>query len=438
MSLPSQAPRAAAVGRAHVRTHHRRGFRLPPIAIAGLVVVVGVGTAWWLTQGDGSGGASPLGPDAAKAGDQLLDDPYAREQAALRTDGANRTTDRGAGERGNAQLPTDPPPPTDPPVTISQGGTGPGSVKTGFVADRGLTIDQPRTLGESLEGAIEPEQGPAGEPASGSGGAGANPPPASGAFQRALTSAEQRLAANDPVAARSILSGALGDRTLGEEHRSQLRARLTEINQQLVFSATVVKGDPLTDTYEIASGDRLSGLPAKLGLAIDWRLLQRINAIPDPNKIRLGQKIKLVRGPFHAVVDKSDYRLDLYAGPPEEEREWTYIRSFRVGLGELDSTPTGSFIVKRESKLINPHWVNPRTGERFDQNDPKNPIGERWIGLDGLGADSVKTGYGIHGTIDPASIGQQKSMGCVRMNDTEVELAYETLVEGISRVRIQD
>ena len=50
----------------------------------------------------------------------------------------------------------------------------------------------------------------------------------------------------------------------------------------------------------------------------------------------------------------------------------------------------------------------------------------------------MKTGYGIHGTIDPASIGQQKSMGCVRMNDTEVELAYETLVEGISRVRIQD
>ncbi|MCC7388501.1 MAG: L,D-transpeptidase family protein [Phycisphaerales bacterium] len=415
-----------------MRTHHRRGFRLPPIAIAGLVVVVGVGTAWWLTRGDGSGGANPLGPDSARAGDQLLDDPYAREQAALRTEDASHTTDRGVG--GHA----DPQPPADPPVTISQGGTGPGSGGTGFVADRGLTIDQPRTLGESLEGAIEPAQGPAGAPVSEPGGAGANPPPASGAFQRALTSAEQRLAANDPVAARSILSGALGDRAIGEEHRSQLRARLTEINQQLVFSATVVKGDPLADTYEIASGDRLSGLPAKLGLAIDWRLLQRINAIPDPDKIRLGQKIKLVRGPFHAVVDKSDYRLDLYAGPPEEEREWTYIRSFRVGLGELDSTPTGGFIVKRESKLINPHWVNPRTGERFDQNDPKNPIGERWIGLDGLGADAVKTGYGIHGTIDPGSIGQQKSMGCVRMNDTEVELVYEVLVEGISRVRIQD
>ncbi len=235
-----------------------------------------------------------------------------------------------------------------------------------------------------------------------------------------------------------ILNEVLQDGGIGNAERSQLRARLTEINQELIFSATVVAGDPMTDTYEIVRGDRLSKLPGKLGLAVDWRLLQRVNAIPDPNKIRLGQKIKLVRGPFHAVVDKSDYRLDLYAGPPEEEGAWVYIRSFRVGLGEGDSTPTGNFVVKRQSKLINPHWVNPRTGERFAADNPENPIGERWIGIEGLGADAVKTGYGLHGTIEPSSIGQQKSMGCVRMHGSDVELVYEVLVEGISRVRIQD
>jgi lipoprotein-anchoring transpeptidase ErfK/SrfK len=37
------------------------------------------------------------------------------------------------------------------------------------------------------------------------------------------------------------------------------------------------------------------------------------------------------------------------------------------------------------------------------------------------------TGYGIHGTVDPASIGRQMSMGCVRLGEREVEVAYELI-----------
>lgn len=426
MSLPSQAPRAAATGRTHVRTHRRRGFRLPRLVIVGFVVVVCVGTAWWLTRGDKPRTGNPMGPDAASAGDQtLVPDPFERDDSALRTKGSTPTVAR----RGT---PTNQPASQgrqDPPVTISQGGSDAGAGETGATPGRALNIDQPRTLGESLDGASESATE---DPAP------AKPAPPSGALQRAVAAAEQRLAANDPVAARSVLNQALRDGSLGEDQRSQIRARLTEINQQLIFSATVVPGDPLTGTYEIAGGDRLSTLPGKLGLAVDWRLLQRINGIADPNKIRLGQKLKIVRGPFNAVVHKDAYRLDLFAGPPEDERDWVYVRSFQVGLGEGDSTPTGAFVVKRDSKLVDPNWVNPRTGERFDHTDPKNPIGERWIGLEGLGADASKTGYGIHGTIDPDSIGQQRSMGCVRMRDDDVEMVYELLVEGISRVRIAD
>ncbi|VAX39224.1 hypothetical protein MNBD_PLANCTO03-764 [hydrothermal vent metagenome] len=40
--------------------------------------------------------------------------------------------------------------------------------------------------------------------------------------------------------------------------------------------------------------------------------------------------------------------------------------------------------------------------------------------------------------MEPSSIGQQKSMGCVRMLSGDVELVYEMLVEGISRVRVVD
>jgi len=108
-----------------------------------------------------------------------------------------------------------------------------------------------------------------------------------------------------------------------------------------------------------------------------------------------------------------------------------------VGLGEKGSTPDGNFIVKKGSKLTNPPWTNPRTGEHFDANDPKNPIGKFWIGLEGVGDSSTCTGYGIHGTIDPDSIGQQRSMGCVRMGAEDIAMMFELMGEQLSTVKIQ-
>lgn len=419
MGLPSQTPRTAATGRTFVRTHRKRRWRMGPLAVAAVIVLIGAGGAWWLTRGGGEDGRGALGPSTAVADDRILDDPYARD--VVQTPAADPVAQRR---------------PQPAPVEIQQGGSG----QAAPVEETGFVLQDPRPLGETLRQSPEIGGAPRETPAPASSPA-QTPPPASagsGAFDRAMQAASARVEAGDPVAARSVLSDALRDPGLSEAERSRVRARLTELNQELIFSPKVVAGDPLTDTYTIESGDSLSRLPNKLGLAIDWRVIQAVNGIDNPNHIRLGQKVKVLRGPFHAVVDKSDYRLDLYAGAPDEPGRWTYIRSFRVGLGEDDSTPTGSFVVRRDSKLINPHWVNPRTGERFDQNDPKNPIGEHWIGLDGVGEDAVKTGYGIHGTIEPGSIGQQKSMGCVRMLDDDVELMYGLLVEGISRVRIEE
>jgi lipoprotein-anchoring transpeptidase ErfK/SrfK len=176
----------------------------------------------------------------------------------------------------------------------------------------------------------------------------------------------------------------------------------------------------------------------KLDLTTDWRLIQRVNGIKNPGAIKIGQKLKIVRGPFHAVVTKSAYRLDLFAGSPDEPDQWTFIKSFKVGLGEGDSTPIGNFVVRANSKLVNPTWVNPRNpSEKYAADDPKNPIGEYWMGIDGVGDSAQFKGFGIHGTIDPASIGQQKSMGCVRLGDEDVKLMYELLTERISVVQIK-
>lgn len=250
-----------------------------------------------------------------------------------------------------------------------------------------------------------------------------------------IDAGERALAANKLVEGRALLSKALLAKDATEAEKASIRTKLTTINQDLLFSNKVTPGDPLVASYSIQPNDALSKIARKQQLAVDWRLIQRINRI-DPNRLNVGQKVKLVTGPFHAIVDKSDFRLDLFAGSPEDSNNWVYIRSFPVGLGENDGTPLGTFVIRKDSKLVNPPWTNPRTGEHFGADDPKNPIGERWLGFEGVGAASAHTGYGLHGTIDPESIGKSKSMGCVRMADDDIALVYEMLVEQVSVVKV--
>lgn len=247
----------------------------------------------------------------------------------------------------------------------------------------------------------------------------------------------RRLAAeNDRVGARALLSRVLREPRLSRAEANLLRDELSAINAQLVFGRVVEPGDPLVEEYKVAAGDSLSRIASRRELATHWKLIQRVNGLSDPTKIRLGQTLKLVRGPFHAIVDKSDFRMDIWHGPPSDPTRWIYIRSFDVGLGEADGTPVGTFVISA-NKLENPGWVNPRDGqERYAPNDPKNPIGEFWLGLDGVGTSQGVTGYGIHGTIDPSSVGRNLSMGCVRLRDEDIAVVYELLAEQVSVVDI--
>ncbi|MFI4882486.1 MAG: L,D-transpeptidase family protein, partial [Phycisphaerales bacterium JB064] len=251
-----------------------------------------------------------------------------------------------------------------------------------------------------------------------------------------IQQAEAAIKANDPITARERYNQALlSDRATAAD-RAHIREQMANLNQDLIFSPRVYPDDPFATVYEVQGGDSLAKIAQSEGVATEWLLIQRVNRLSNPNNIYKGQKLKLVRGPFHAVVSKSAFRMDVYVGPPEEIDQWVYVRSFRVGLGEQDGTPLGAFKVRRHSKLINPFWRNPRTGEEFAADDPANPIGEHWVGLRGLGQAETFSGYGIHGTVEPESIGRSMSMGCVRMLPEDVALVYELLTEDISEVHI--
>ena len=50
--------------------------------------------------------------------------------------------------------------------------------------------------------------------------------------------------------------------------------------------------------------------------------------------------------------------------------------------------------------------------------NPENILGTRWMGFKN---SPGLTGFGIHGTTRPESIGREESSGCIRMGRSDVE-----------------
>jgi lipoprotein-anchoring transpeptidase ErfK/SrfK len=110
---------------------------------------------------------------------------------------------------------------------------------------------------------------------------------------------------------------------------------------------------------------------------------------------------------------------------------------FPVGLGAEDTTPTGRWKIR--NKLTHPPYYPPRGGKVIGADDPANPLGGYWMGLEGVeGAAVGQDSYGIHGTNEPDSIGKRCSMGCIRMRNEDVTFVYELLVAHDSIVTVKD
>jgi lipoprotein-anchoring transpeptidase ErfK/SrfK len=422
MALPSQSDRTSELGRAYVYREKGAGYtprsgnhQKTIVAIVGSLIIIG--TAWGIVRILPSG--TPKESTQASA-----PTPITAGFSAAPEPAPTFTFQTGKPEPTRQATPA--PDPTTQPAT--EPAKTPEGTRPKLDDPSKLIVEDPSKSPKPVE-AVPQSPAPAAEAAPQT----QLPPSASTADVVSLIAQAESRITSDPVQARVLYSKAY--RAAAPSDQASIRAKLEELNKTLVFSAKVTPGDPLAEVYAVASGDSLVKIAKKRDLGVDWRFIQRINNA-DPRTLRVGQKLKLVRGPFHAVVHKSDYRIDVFQGAPDDPNSWIYIHSCKVGLGEGNSTPVGTFVIRKGSKLVNPHWVNPRTGQKFDKDDPANPIGEHWLGLEGVGDSAALTGYGLHGTIDPASIGQQRSMGCVRMADADIALVYEMLEEQISVVKI--
>ncbi len=142
-------------------------------------------------------------------------------------------------------------------------------------------------------------------------------------------------------------------------------------------------------------------------------LIMKSNNLSN-DRIAVGRKIKVWTAPFSIVVDKSQNTLLLKSA---EEVIKTYV----VSTGVNNSTPVGNF--KIVNKIPNPPWFKPGAEKPIPASSPENILGSRWMGFD-------LSGYGIHGTTQPGSLGRQATQGCVRMSNSDVEEVYTIISVG--------
>lgn len=195
---------------------------------------------------------------------------------------------------------------------------------------------------------------------------------------------------------------------------SQIRASYEQANIRWLFSKSLMPGSKI---YKVKAGEALFDIAKKYGTNVE--LLRRSNHLKR-DQIHEGMKLKVVTARFSIRVDKSKNILEL-------QMDKKALKHYRVATGRSNTTPVGDF--KIINRIQDPAWYK-KVGVVIPPGTAENHLGTRWLGFD-------QPGYGIHGTVEPQSIGKQASSGCVRMLNQDVEELYDIVPLG-TEIVIQD
>jgi len=305
-------------------------------------------------------------------------------------------------------------PPAAPPVAKTPASiAGPGPVaaapKEGSAAEAGKTASAPPAKAPAEEPGKAAKPGEAAPPP---------PPPMSASPGDAKTEEAMAMVRDRPFEAQKRLSEALRAGLAGAQ-AGQVQEALRGLADKLQLSDRRAPDDTYSKAYEVASGDSLIAIGQRF--LIPYELVMKLNRMSSTS-IAAGQTLKLIQGPIHVEILKGRKDLQVWL-------DKVCLRVYPVAIGADNKTPEGTFVVK--NKLKDPPYQpqhKPKSEFRAS-GAPDNPLGSRWI--------DIGNHYGIHGTIDPTSIGRDVSEGCIRMHNKDVEELYDMVVTGASKVIIR-
>lgn len=218
---------------------------------------------------------------------------------------------------------------------------------------------------------------------------------------------DRLMAAGQDVAAHRLLSEWYWKYP---ESRSQLWERINMLASRIYFMPDIHYLDP----YQVQFGERLENVAA--GYHVTSEYLVKLNRLHTPS-IRAGQALKVIQGPFSAVVDVSDLEMTIHA-------QGYFVARFKVGFGTDQSIPHGTFRVT--DKVLDPDYSGPQG--IISHTNAANPLGSRWLTIND--EHHSLQGYGLHGATAPELIGKIEGAGCLRLQPREIEAVYDLLTVG--------
>ena len=139
------------------------------------------------------------------------------------------------------------------------------------------------------------------------------------------------------------------------------------------------------------------------------------------DRIRNGQKLKIIPGPWRITVTRKRNELVLEHAP---DGKWRLFRSFPADATGL----RGTFAIP--SMHYHPTWVDAH-GRQFKYGDPENPCGEYLLKLAPAKTPrNPLAGCGIHGVDDKTPNLKKCGRSCIHVGSRDVELLYYLVCPG--------
>ncbi|MBM4017681.1 MAG: LysM peptidoglycan-binding domain-containing protein [Planctomycetes bacterium] len=244
------------------------------------------------------------------------------------------------------------------------------------------------------------------------------PPAPAGSAEAAADDGLAMAASGRVIQAQVRLSQALRAGLDGPKGKA-VRETLVSLANRAQLSGARLPDDPYSKSYEVARGDSVTRIGSKFLIPLE--LVMKLNGLASPG-INAGQSLKVLQGPVNVEIFKERHELQAWIGD-------VCIRIYPIAVGKGNSTPEGTFVVR--NKVQNPPYQpqHKARSEHREAGAPDNPLGSRWI--------DIGNHYGVHGTIDPPSIGHDVSEGCIRMHNKDVEELYDLVVVGASKVIVK-
>lgn len=249
--------------------------------------------------------------------------------------------------------------------------------------------------------------------------------------------------------ARTLLNRAYTYGTLPPAQADKARELLSDLANRTILRADTYMNpkDPYLVSYTFKMGERLGsgrdrrtrmvttpGIIARLELNTPAQIIVMANGLQNGTQFRAGKAYKMIKGPFHLVVDLSEFAADLYV-------QDLFLRRMPVCIGSAETpTPTGIFRIPAWSGKTPRSTYYPPVDSGLPNvailpDEPGYPLGPKGLnikleGIRQLGTEiTVNQGYALHGTNEPNSLGTAASRGCIRFGADDINLIYASLMD---------